>query len=283
MRKINFVVILLHICFSSVLCAQSTESNVDETSTTSLYIEASHGGHPLWNATAFLWRSNESIYVITNNHVVGGEYHKDEFRRKNHRLPPADSLPDSLHVRIYDSILGRFSVVPIPLFVGGREAWIKFYENKTDSRTLLDIVAIKVNHHIFDGGIATKYNDTSGLYPKNYKLYPSQDLFIVGFPLNYGKSSLFPIWKRGTIASEPNFDELNISQFFIDATTRSGMSGSPVYYKGYSNITSSGTLGLSGGMRTYLVGIYSAQSEEAELGVVTKFDKIAAELSSLSR
>lgn len=41
---------------------------------------------------------------------------------------------------------------------------------------------------------------------------------------------VFPVWKRGSIASEPLFN-INLGPaILVDAVTRRGMSGSPVLY-----------------------------------------------------
>ena len=39
-----------------------------------------------------------------------------------------------------------------------------------------------------------------------------------------------PIWKKSTIASEPDIDINNLPCFYIDSTTREGMSGAPVVF-----------------------------------------------------
>lgn len=55
------------------------------------------------------------------------------------------------------------------------------------------------------------------------------DLTIVGFPFGFGAGDFLPIWKRGTVASEPLFKPNGQARFYIDATTKSGMSGAPVF------------------------------------------------------
>jgi hypothetical protein len=54
-------------------------------------------------------------------------------------------------------------------------------------------------------------------------------VFILGYPLGFSHFANTPIWKRGTIASEPHSEVLGtMNRVVIDATTRQGMSGSPV-------------------------------------------------------
>ena len=41
--------------------------------------------------------------------------------------------------------------------------------------------------------------------------------------------AMFPIWKRGSIASEPEIPIDGKPMFYIDTATRQGMSGAPVF------------------------------------------------------
>ncbi len=73
---------------------------------------------------------------------------------------------------------------------------------------------------------------------------PGGEVSVIGFPMSISVGIGLPLWKSGYIASEPHFDIQiggQISQvgglnggttlpaFFIDAQTRTGMSGSPVF------------------------------------------------------
>ncbi|MFH4113730.1 hypothetical protein WAI92_21810, partial [Acinetobacter baumannii] len=56
------------------------------------------------------------------------------------------------------------------------------------------------------------------------------DAFILGYPLKLTGGGNFPIWKRGTIATEYIVNLDYLPKYYIDtATTKSGMSGSPVF------------------------------------------------------
>lgn len=55
------------------------------------------------------------------------------------------------------------------------------------------------------------------------------DLFIVGFPYGYSPIQPLPVYKRGTVASEPLLPHDSLPYFLIDANTAPGMSGSPVF------------------------------------------------------
>lgn len=57
----------------------------------------------------------------------------------------------------------------------------------------------------------------------------ASDLYIVGYPNGLAVSKYLPIWKKGSVASEPEILINGLPCFYIDANTREGMSGSPVF------------------------------------------------------
>ncbi|MCL1595749.1 MAG: hypothetical protein M3132_15510 [Actinomycetia bacterium] len=99
---------------------------------------------------------------------------------------------------------------------------------------------------------------------------PAMLVSIIGFPLGISIGDLLPIWKTGHIASDPatDFDGQPLS--LIDATTRGGMSGSPVILKTH------GGYRTADGRRpmrevTKLLGVYSGRiNARSEIGVVWK-------------
>lgn len=54
------------------------------------------------------------------------------------------------------------------------------------------------------------------------------DCFILGYPLKTCTGLMPPIWKKGSIASEPLVGVNGRPLFLVDAATSSGMSGSPI-------------------------------------------------------
>jgi len=59
-----------------------------------------------------------------------------------------------------------------------------------------------------------------------FKLRVGHELFVLGFPEGISASDL-PIWKRATIASEPNATVDGLPILLVDTATRRGMSGGP--------------------------------------------------------
>ena len=98
------------------------------------------------------------------------------------------------------------------------------------------------------------------------------EVFILGFPLGLTVQGPLPIWKRGSIASEPLVAiDNNLPIFFVDAATRHGMSGSPVAYFG-RDLTNLGGLPAEAPAtfpEPWLLGVYAGRRgsspEETEM------------------
>ena len=280
MKAIFFVLFLFPI---NSFC-QLTDAYVDKSSQTSMQIIERQGIKKLFTASAFLINVRNHLYLITNNHVAGEEFARNEHLNRFKTNLPNDSIPNNFLVKCYTNVYGQYSENEIRIrkksgdFVG-----IKFWDNDKDSSTLLDIVAIPVLPGELPGKLT--WYDSSYLN-SSINLYPGLDVFVVGFPSDSGIVYPLPIWKRGTIASEPDLINVGSSRFYIDATTRGGMSGSPVVFRGNSAVDKSGDvvtmISTTGGIPTLLIGIYSAQQYNLELGVVTRLDKIYTKLKDMN-
>ncbi len=116
------------------------------------------------------------------------------------------------------------------------------------------------------------------------QLSAGQDLFIVGYPYHLSTGPNFPLWIRGTVASEPAFgysqDGKTYPLWLADARTRKGQSGSPVmrYRPTGTALISDGVLrGFTGGPDSELVGVYSGRtSDESDLGFVWDMNEVDA-------
>lgn len=283
--KLHFRIILFFVFVSSLnnLRAQAplTKDYIDEFSASSCFIIGlNHNNKPIFSATGFIAKFNHSRYLITNNHVVGGKYAQDEYLKLHGHPIPSDSLPDVLSIRLYGQYLGQSEQIKIHLKDRRGKTWVQFYENDNDSATLLDVVAIPIIAQPEITFTFTRTLDSTAIN-RDILLYPGCELFVVGFPFGYGYK-IYPIWKRATIGSEFDLLQVGLSSFFIDATTRQGMSGSPVYFRGTTLNSKSGGLENFDRPVTYLVGIYSAQSEMAELGTVIRLDNVFTKLSQMN-
>ena len=53
-------------------------------------------------------------------------------------------------------------------------------------------------------------------------------MFVLGYPKGISGGRGFPIWKRASIATEPDIQHDGLPKLLVDTATREGMSGAPV-------------------------------------------------------
>lgn len=58
-----------------------------------------------------------------------------------------------------------------------------------------------------------------------------EDVFVIGYPEGQKFERGLPLWKRGSIATDPDLDQKNLPQYYIDSIGNSGLSGSFVLLK----------------------------------------------------
>jgi hypothetical protein len=108
------------------------------------------------------------------------------------------------------------------------------------------------------------------------------DVAILGYPRGIS-GGMFPIWKRGAIASEPYHRIDNLPKFYVDSATREGMSGSPVFACASGPIRYEGNpyAWQSQGVVRRFLGVYSGRVGNdalgAQLGIVWK-ESVLAEI-----
>jgi hypothetical protein len=89
------------------------------------------------------------------------------------------------------------------------------------------------------------------------------DVFVLGYPFGIGPGG-FPIWKRGSIASEPGI--INQHHIFLDTASRPGMSGSPIIRRSWGThfYEDGGITTATGSTATKFVGVYSGRLASAD-------------------
>ena len=176
-------------------------------------------------ATGFFFRGATSTFLVTNWHVVSGRHPKSLAC-----LSPTGGLPDRLRLTMPYNVAQPPAMVfqwrwsDLPLYNEGKPIWLEHPVH----RHAVDVVAIPLDG-LLETSMLFAANDKPELDLDDIPLAPSLDVFVVGFPLGMYGGAKFPIWKRGSIASEPDIDVDGKPYFYIDTATREGMSGSPVY------------------------------------------------------
>jgi len=245
--------------------------NIDQLSYTAvpLAMHLNETRQKLASGTGFIYKHAEKFYLITNWHNVTG-------------LNPITKQHIGKHGGIPDVVVMTLQIRKEP-FIEWKNFTVNLYEdNKADwyvhpiHKEKVDVVAIELIIPENFEGILRPINNIDF---DNFKLTISDDIFILGFPYQIKGGGHFPIWKRGSVASEPDLDFEQLPKFFVDTAGKSGMSGAPVIFR-RTGVHGSleGTNLLEGtilGRIQGFVGIYSGRiigkSElDAQLGVVWK-------------
>lgn len=187
-----------------------------EVSLFSVRLEVYSQGQDLGSGTGFFYLppASDTLYLVTNYHVVTAS----DPGTPDVLMKGIKARPEEIRYRL-------LSRPDLALVTGSIDLTaITFLEHPRRADGV-DIAAVPVTPPS-DGLFLTQ--GSLGLV-EDIELMVGGELFIVGFPFGIGAGDFLPIWKRGTIASEPNFQPNGLNMFYIDATTKPGMSGSPVF------------------------------------------------------
>lgn len=240
----------------------SAAVNVDLWSLAALQIEMNFQDTLLSHGTGSIWKSNSRTFLVTNWHNVTGRH-----RETGRHLSNTAAEPDGIKVFVHSRFgAGIYEHKVLPLFdEQGNKLWLEHPSDKS-----IDLVAIPI-----DIGFNDKVTFVNELPTEQLVTAIGADLFIVGYPFKMDVIGL-PVWKRATLASEPNLERVTGKKmFFVDTATRSGMSGSLVFRREVGSwTTEDGTTKMTAGsVASKLLGIYSGRlganmDGDAQLGIV---------------
>ena len=208
-------------------------------------------------------------FLVTNWHVVSGRHFQT--RQALHR---SRALPGSLTVHAH--VMRARDTDPVPsastafrialLGADGRPRWREHPLFGAD----IDVIALEIGSALPLGTQVCPI-DLEQELATELQLAVMDQAFVTGFPLQARTTpNSLPIYKSGTIASEPSvFDSQ--PRIYIDGKTKTGMSGSPVMVKRASEDGRTTVEDLR------FIGVYSGRDRqersefEAELGIVWPF------------
>jgi hypothetical protein len=237
---------------------------IDPLSVQSLLLAVFSQGQVLGTATGFVIEKHGKYYLVTNWHVVAD-------RRPDTDAPmdPQGRYPDE--IRILHNEKGHLGtwVWRSEKLVNEKNEylWIEHPKGRA-----VDIVFLPLSNL-----------DDVQIYPANLELrnspisiVPTAEVSIIGFPFGKTETAGLPIWKSGTVASDPDIDYDQSPQFLVDCTGRPGMSGSPVYARRIGSYpTEGGGLTISTGTTDKFLGIYAGSIDDrSEIGRVWKASAI---------
>jgi hypothetical protein len=170
--------------------------------------------------TGFIYEKDSKYYLISNWHCFTGKN-----PNTNKPLDGDFVLPAKVQV--------PFQKTKTPLISWKR----KSYNLIDESTNPLWLIHPKHKNKVDVVALEIKCPEDVFLYPINHQDLEdhnpvvADDVFILGFPFNLRSGGNFPIWKRASIATEPDIPYNNKPQILVDTASREGMSGAPVIFR----------------------------------------------------
>jgi hypothetical protein len=231
----------------------------------------------LSQGTGFIWRVGKSYdYLVTNWHVLSG---RDFFTGEN--LNKHGGRPPVLRA-IFDMKTGLFDRYRLEIGIrdkDDRPLWFVHPSRKVDIAVIpIAVVRAPINDP----------NAFSLLYPINelanapVRIGVGMDVFILGYPFAIELPG-YPVWKRGSIASEPELAAVTSAlgsavkqtdYMLVDTASRPGMSGAPVIRRSWWNHDLQASYSaVTGEPIDRFIGVYSGRAHtdgphEAQIGLV---------------
>jgi len=154
--------------------------------------------------TAFIYQYEANTYLVTNWHNVTGRNPKSK-----ETLSDVGNEPDNL-------VMGIPTIQnpnEQPMMIKWEWKILELYEDQNRE------IPVWLHHPVHSENVdvvviplpgveetALKHSKDPILNLENIRLYPSLDVYVLGFPRGMSGGAHFPIWKRGTIATEPDIN-----------------------------------------------------------------------------
>jgi hypothetical protein len=222
------------------------------------YFGDTHLGH----GTGFMWKAREQYYLITCWHVLSM---RDFFTGANLR---SDAGRPNILRTLFNVRTGSFEKQRWDIRIrddGDRPLWLVHPDRRVDVAVLP--IEFKPDELII------------ALYPLNVlanaalRIEIGMEVFILGYPFKI-EPPAYPVWKRGSIASEPELAPATTDYILVDTASRPGMSGAPVIRRSWTNhMVQPGVVALLDIPLNRFIGLYSGRLPtdhpyEAQIGLV---------------
>jgi hypothetical protein len=198
-------------------------ATLDQFTLTTVPLEQYFEQTRLGQGTGFMWLLRDQYYLVTNWHVLAM---RDFFTGKNLRK---DAGRPNILRTLFNIRTGSFE----------KQRWDIRIRDENDRPLWLihpgrrvDVAILPIPFRPEELVIA--------LYPLNVlanaalRIEIGMEVFILGYPFEI-KPPAYPVWKRGSIASEPQLARLTTDYMLVDTASRPGMSGAPVIRRSWTN------------------------------------------------
>ena len=185
----------------------------------------------LANATGFFFRYQNRSFLITAWHNATGVNSETGKRLDEITLGSPNTIIIIPQHEKYQNGTVDIGFKPLQVDLYDREGRPKWYIHPKHKHRV-DVIALEVPSAA--GIIALNQYLPRRNAEKEDIIRVGDDVFVLGFPLppkDFSANELLPIWKRGSIATEPDQDIGELPKMLVDTASRKGMSGSPVIAK----------------------------------------------------
>jgi hypothetical protein len=237
---------------------------IDQFSLTTTPIEQYFNKTLLGSATGFVWKIDARYFLITNWHVVTCRIFPTREYIKSHA-----GRPNMLRVR-FNFAAQIFEKQPFEIRIrddDDKPLWLAHPGRN------VDIAVIPLRFTADQLAVLNLY-PMNELTSADLAVCIGMDVFVLGYPFGAGPPA-YPIWKRGSIASEPDLVRMTTDYLLVDNASRPGMSGGPVIVRSWENpfMRDGSNKPLDDKPRTKFIGVYSGRlptkdASEAQIGQV---------------
>ncbi|MEO6843151.1 MAG: serine protease [Bradyrhizobium sp.] len=237
-------------------------TRIDRYSLATVPIEQFFNTTKLGEGTGFIWQYLGRFYLVTNWHVISCR-----------RFPTGENLlkhggrPNQLQV-LFNVRIGDFGKQHHTIHIrdtNGNPSWLIHPSRNVD---------IAVLPLPYDGkDIVFSLNPINGQADPDLFVGVGMDCYVLGYPFGSARPG-FPVWKRGSIASEPDLARLTTDYILVDTASRPGMSGAPVIVRSWGfHLYDDGSSTTDEFARSKFIGVYSGRlvtrfREDAQIGMV---------------
>ena len=187
--------------------------------------------------TGFFYECGKEWFLITNWHVVTG---KDPFNKSP--MFEGGCLPTYIRPKFFAYIPGTNGSTPVAQRIDIYHETKPLWYEHPELGSKCDVIALPLNRP--SSCPEYMHNAANRISSMRIPVEPGGVVFVIGFPMTISVGAGLPLWKSGYIASEPTYDVtldgqladigglkegITLPAFFVDAQTREGMSGAPVF------------------------------------------------------
>lgn len=219
-------------------------------------------GAVLGPASSFFYkRDDDWNYLVTNWHVVTGRHPATPHKSDTGAVPTELRL--ILHKNLGTPHVSMSQKVECVVDINDEHGEAPEWLEHPDHRYKVDIAVVKIeNDDEFKSQVNCNYLAEYGGFTEKFSPEVMDDVIVFGYPWNLsGGDLVLPLFKRGSVASEPIVPYGGLPRFLIDCRTAKGMSGSPVICARSGVWMPSGEFNreaLIGGVKNF-AGVYSGR------------------------